>query len=214
MADDGKRNWLLVLPVTGMGIGYLVLLGYLLWCSVPGLTAAATDASPTPTRVLVDLWNGYEQARAAAQVQAPDAQLVSASTQWQVVSEDALLDGASSWSFVFYSPASSSSLDVVVDAGTAQVVNQTRVWVAPGALTEAAWQAGPRDALLVFLAYDGRPFLHEHPQAMVDLHLAEGGERGPVWTIVALDPEDRSLLSTLVDASTGQVLSEVHSEVP
>ena len=64
----------------------------------------------------------------------------------------------------------------------------------------------------MFLAYDGRTFLAEHPQAMVDLHLAgreandDGG--GAVWTIVALDPEDRSLSSLLIDAETKQILSD------
>jgi len=209
MADNDKRNWLLVLPVAGMGIGYLVLLGYMLWGNVFGLTAAATTASPTPTRTLIDLWDAYGQARAAAQTEAEDAQFVSASTQWQAVSEQVLLDGASNWSFVFYSSANSNSLDVVANTGTAQVVNQTRVWVAPKMLDEGAWQAGPRDALLAFLAYGGRAFLDEHPQAVVDLHLAESGEGEAVWTIVALNSEDRSLLSLLVDTDTGQVLSEM-----
>ena len=209
MRGNGKRNWLLVLPVAGMGIGYLLLLGYKVWANVLGLTAAATTASPTPARALIDLWDAYGQARAAAQAQAEDAQLVSASTQWQAVDKETLLEGASSWSFVFYSPGNSSSLDVVVNAGTAQVVNQTRVWVAPGVLDEGAWRTGPRDALLVFLAYGGQAFFDKHPQAVLDLHLAEGSGGSPVWSVVVLDPEDRSLLSVLVDAGTGQVLSEV-----
>jgi len=207
MADNGKCKWLLVLPVAGLGIGYLLLLGYLVWGNAFSPIAAATIASPTPTRMLVDLWDAYRQARAAAQAQAEDAQLVSASTQWQAVSEETLLDGANNWSFVFYSPANSSSLDAVVNAGTARVVNQTRVWVTPRALAEGGWQSGPQDALLVFLACGGRAFLDEHPQAMVDLHLAEDDEGGVVWTIVALDPKDRSVLSLLVDAESGQVLS-------
>jgi hypothetical protein len=50
-------------------------------------------------------------------------------------------------------------------------------------------------------------FLDEHPQAVVDLHLAESDSGSPVWAIVALDVSDRSLLSLLIDADTGQVLS-------
>jgi hypothetical protein len=155
----------------------------------------------------IELWDAYGQARAAAQAQAEDVQLVSASTQWQAVSEQVVLDGSTSWSFVFYSPKDGNSIDVIVNVGTAQVVNQTQVWVAPAALTEGAWQAGPRDALLVFLAYGGRGFLDEHPQAMVDLHLADD-ETEATWTVVALDPEDRSLFSLLIDAETSQVLSD------
>jgi hypothetical protein len=156
---------------------------------------------------LVELWSAYEEARAVAQAQAQDAQLVSAKTQWQEVSEQDLLDGAGSWSFVFYSQANSHTLDVVVNTGKAQVVRETQVWTDSSVLLEGAWIAGPKDALLVFLAYEGRSFLEQHPQAMVDLHLGDNGEGKAVWTIVALDPEDRSLISVLIDAETMDVLS-------
>ncbi len=202
MANVSKRFWLLAL--VGFGVACLLLLGYLLWGEVLGLVPA--DAPPT--QVLIALWDAYGQARAVAQAEAEDAQLVSASTQWQEVSEQALLVGANNWSFTFYSPASSNVLDIVVSGGAARVVNQTRVWVAPKALAEGAWQEGPRDVLLVFLAYGGSVFLDEHPQAIVDLHLAEGDEGNPVWSIVALDAGDRGLLALLVDAETRQVLSD------
>ena len=206
MADRKKRTRLLVLPVAGLGIGYLLLLAYLLWGDVLGLRAA-TPASLAPTPVPVDLWEAYEQAREAAQTQTADARLLSATTQWQAASENALLEGASNWTFVFYSPASGHSLDVVVNAGVARVVNQTQVWNAPVALAEGPWQAGPGEALLAFLACGGREFVDEHPQVVVDLHLAKGTGGGPAWTIVALDSKGPSLLSLLIDAETGQVLS-------
>jgi hypothetical protein len=215
MADEGKRKdkrrkWVPALLAVGL-VADLLLLGYvlyLLWGRMSGLTVVATTTSPNPTREVIELWSAYEQARAAVQPQAEDAQLVSASTQWQAVSEEALLNGTTNWSFVFYSPASNHSLDVVANTETAQVVNQTRVWVAPRTLAEGAWQVGPREVLLVFLAYGARPFLYEHPEAVVDLHLAAGDEGGTVWTIVTLDPEDRSLFSSLIDAETRQVLSD------
>jgi hypothetical protein len=207
MGDKDRRNWTLVLPVAGLGIGYLLLLGYLLWGNVLGLRAAA-NVSLTPTPAAVDLWNAYDQARAAARAQAADAQLVSASTQWYAVNESTLQHGPSSWTFVFYSPASKRALDVIANAGTARVVNQTQVWVTPTAMAEDPWRAGPSDALLVFLACGGRAFLTEHPQALVDVHLAEGGGGSAVWTVVALDTGDRSLFSLLIDAETGQVLSD------
>jgi hypothetical protein len=207
MVREKRGIRLLLLPVAGLGIGCLLWLGYRLSGNVLGLKAGAV-ASLTPTPVSVDMWDAYRQARAAAQAQAPDAQLVSASAHWHGVSEDALLEGASNWTFVFHSSASSHSLDVVANAGGARVVNQAPAWVAPTVMAEGAWQAGPRDALLAFLACGGRAFLGEHPQAVVDLHLSRNGGHSLAWTVVALDPGDRSVLSLLVDAETGQVLPD------
>jgi len=207
MMHKGKMKWTVVLPVAGLGLAYLLLLGYLLLGNLLGLRSAATAASPAPTPEPVDLWDAYEQARAAARAQAQDAQLVSASTQWQTVSKGALSHGARNWTFVFYSPGDSRSLDVVVNAGVARVASQTQAWVVPSVLPESAWQTGPSDVLLAFLACGGRTFLDEHPHAAVDLHLARDRDGGPTWTVVALDVGDRSLLSMMVDAGTGQVLS-------
>jgi hypothetical protein len=202
---NASKKWIVAMVAVGLVLD-LALVGYvayLLWDKGPG------DATvpPTSARELVELWDAYEQARVAAQVQAEDVQLVSAKTQWQAVGEQELLDGTGSWSFVFYSPANNQTLDVVVNVGEAHVVKETRVWAGSSVLSEGAWQVGPRDALLVFLAYDGRAFLEAHSQAMVDLHLADNGEGKVVWTIVALDPEDRSLLSVWIDAETMDVLS-------
>lgn len=206
---EHNGNWKRLLLITGVGID-LLLLGYgayLLWKGGFGVIEAQANPSPAPTRVSIDLWGAYGEARAAARAQAEDAGCVSASTQWQSASEDALLDGASSWSFIFYSPASGHSLDVTVNAGRAQVVNQTRAWTAPGVMAETAWERGPKEALLVFLACGGRAFLDAHPQAVVDLHLGRSEAGRAVWTVVALDAESRAVLSLRVDAETRQVVS-------
>ncbi len=203
------KKWTAVLVAAGIGID-LLLVGYvlhLLWGRVSGPTESAASA---PAQVQIELWDAYEQAQAAVLAQAEDAQLVSASTQWQAVSERELLDGVANWSFVFYSSTSSHVLDVVVSAEKARVIKQTQVWDAPHPLTGEAWQTGPREALLVFLAYDGRTFLAQHPQATVDLHLAgnvedeDGGEA--LWTVVAIDPQDQSLSLARIDSKTRQVL--------
>ena len=162
---------------------------------------------PAPTRTVVELWTAYEQAQAAARAEAEDVQLTSAATQWQEASEQALLTGSDQWSFVFYLPAENALLDVMVGGDGANVVNQTQVWDASEILTKGAWRTGPRDALLAFLAHDGRKFLDENSHAVVDLHLSvdEAGE--PTWNIVALNPEGRSVLALRVDAETMQVSS-------
>jgi len=205
----GKRSFLEGFFGIILIVGGLLAAGYFLLLYASGFTSVAATAPgpPAPAPVLIDLWDAYEQALAAAQARMGDAQLVSASAQWQVASEEALLSGVGNWSFVFYSAAESSVLDVVAGAGGAQVVNQTRVWTASKVMAVGDWQTGPRDALLVFLAHGGRAFLEAHPQSVVDLHLSETEGYGPTWAVVALDVNDRSFFSASVDADTMQVLA-------
>jgi hypothetical protein len=183
-----------------LSIGYFVLVYGL------GLKPKAAIRPPVAAGELVLLWDAYEQALSAARAEAGDALLVSASTQWQTASKEVLLAGTDAWLFVFYSPANGHVLDVATDGEGAQVTNRTRVWVAPEPLTEEeSWKAGPQDALLIFLAHDGQQFLEGHPQAVVNVRVAES-DAGPMWTVVALDPGDRSVLSLQIDAATNQVL--------
>ena len=207
MARKLRDNWLMMALVAGLGLAYVVLLGYLLLGNLLGLKAEATGASVSPAVVPVGLWDAHDQALEAAQAQTADAQLVSASTHWRAASESALRNGAGSWTFVFYSPSSEHSLDVVARDGVARVVNQTPAWVVPSNIAEGSWQEGPEDATLAFLACGGRAFLDQHPHAAVDLHLAGDGHGGTAWTVVALDAGERSLFSVVVDAGTGEVLS-------
>jgi len=213
MANKSKqrKKWVPVLLAVGL-VADLLVLGFIVYLLRDRIFGSTETTAPAPTaQAQIELWDAYEQAREAVLAQAQDAQLVSASTQWQAVSEQTLVDGVANWSFVFYSPANEHSLDVVVNTEKTQVVKQTQVWVAPSPLVSGAWQAGPREPLLVFLAYGGRTFLTEHPQATVDLHLAsstgDNDGEGAVWSVVVLDPQDHSLSLVVIDAETRQVLS-------
>ena len=166
-------------------------------------------AAAPPTSMPIGVWDVYELARVAAQAEAPDGQLVSASTQWQAASEDALLNEAGNWTLVFYAPQSGHVFDIVVSGGVGRVVSRTQVWVAPQVVPEGFWQAGPADALRAFLACGGRAFLDEHPQTVIDLHLAGNEEGRVIWSVAALDPGGHDVLSLAVDAETGQVLSDL-----
>jgi hypothetical protein len=211
MAVD-RRDWPLMLAAGLLGVALVAVLAYVLLGRGAGLAAsggvpAGSTAPTTSTRVPVELWGAYEQARSAAEGRTPDAALVSASTQWQQPDEQTLLAGPFDWSFVFYSPEKQITLDVVLASGAAQVVKETQIWVSPGTLGEGKWRAGPRDALLAFLAYGGRPFLEQHPEAVVDLNLGPGEAGTAVWTVVALDVGDRGVLAVSIDAESGAIVA-------
>jgi hypothetical protein len=182
-----------------LGIVCLLLIGFFVWTRLFGFGQPATGG-------LIELWDAYEDALGAAQGAADDAQLVSASASWQAASEDGLLAGSSNWAFRFYSPASRQVFDVGANAETAWVALETRVWHTPDHLEEGSWSEGPKDALLVFLAYGGREFIESHSQAMVDVHLSaqEGGEA--TWSITVLEGDSQDVLSLLIDAESMQVL--------
>jgi hypothetical protein len=171
-------------------------------------TVLLTSVPPTAEPEVIELWSAYEQARTAAQAQATDVQLVSASAQWQAANEKTLLAGSENWMFSFYSPASSQMVDVIVSAEKAWVVNQSQVGNAPPVLTEGDWSAGPRDVLLIFLAHGAREFLDIYPQTTVELHLARHKDGYPAWNIIALDSQARDSFAVLVNGDTMQTVSK------
>lgn len=198
---------LLKLALLMLGIICVSLYGFLFWSDRIATNPEPTAVSPSAAQESVDLWDAYQRAEMAARASGPDVKAVSASTQWQAATEDALLAGADQWSFGFYGVKDKKAIDVVVTPGSARLANQTRVWDAPLTLSEGAWQQGPRDALLVFLARGGREFLQKHQQAVVSMHLANSEEAGPLWDVAAVTTGDRSLVAVRIDAETLEVLS-------
>jgi hypothetical protein len=211
------RRQLLIILAAATGVLYLGLLAYLAWGDIPGLAPLGpTRPPPEPTSSALELWDAYQAAYEVAQEAAQDAQLVSATTQWAGVDEYTMLLGADQWSFVFYSPSGSSVLDVVVWPGGTQVVNQTQVWSPSATLRQAQggllgdegrWREGPRDALLVALAYGGHDFIAAHPQAVVNVHLAAWGGGGVAWSVAVVDMAEPAPFSVVIDAETMQVLA-------
>jgi len=167
-----------------------------------------TSVPPTAKPETVELWSAYERARTAAQAEATDVQIVSASAQWQAASEEALLAGSENWVFSFYSPASSQMVDVIVGVQKAWVVNQSQVGNAPPVLSEGEWSAGPRDVLLIFLAHGGREFLDTYSQTTVELHLAQHKDGYSAWNAVVLDAQAQDSFAVLVNGDTMQTVSK------
>lgn len=191
----------IVILILVLGIGYLVA-GVLFNNSL--------GDSPSPPAAVsepVTIWAGYQLALDAVRTQASDAQLVSAATQWRAATEDQLLAGASTWSFLFYSQSRGSTFDVVVSERSARVVNETETWRRSQTMTEGEWRKGPKDALLVFLAFGGREFIGQNPDAAVDLHLGMRDDGHVVWSLVGLGDPGQAPETVQIDAETGEVLA-------
>lgn len=206
MEVNYTQRWISVLEVIGVLI-LLPLVGYLIYEQQGELFRTERRATtPVPTSPPVELWDAYEKALAVAKAHAEDAQLVSASTQWQAADKEALLAGSPRWSFTFYTAADGQILDITVEGERANFVKATKVWEAPPLLSGERWRFGPGEALLVFLAYGGEDFLTDHPKALTDLHLGPDSEGRTVWNVVAFDSETQALCSVTIDAATWQVL--------
>ena len=160
-----------------------------------------------PTPLTLELWNAYERARIAVLQQTPDAQLISATTQWQAAIEREMLIGADDWVFTFYTPAEKQIVIAQVNEGQAQIVQRMQVQAAPPSLTEGRWHEGPNDALLVFMANGGRTFIEAHPEAAINLRLGDYENRGPAWSIHASDFESQDVILVVIDAETMRVLN-------
>jgi hypothetical protein len=200
----GRSRWIVVVIGVG-GLALLLLFGSRILSASWADTANEEPAGPT--RELVELWGTYQRAQLVVKSAEPDAQLVSAMSQWQSPDGETLRSGRGEWTFVFYDSADKNVLDVVVSEGTGRIVDRSRVWEAPEILAEDIVWRGPRDAIAVFLAYGGDEFVAEHPEAIVSAHLGVGDAGRPVWTVSAINVADRDVLSVATDAETNRVLS-------
>ena len=170
-----------------------------------------TDTDPVnkPPAVVVgeplELHGSYEKALALASSWQSDAQLVGATTAWQMAAGDQLSLRRPSWSFSFYSPAARQVKLVTVDQQGAQGGRQQPSATAPQGVNPD-WRMGSEDLLLTFLSYGGQAFIDEHPNANIHFQLKTDGAERSIWYITCLDPVARQSLLVGVDAHSRQVI--------
>jgi hypothetical protein len=151
----------------------------------------------------LELQAAYEQALALSWQS--DAQLVGATTSWQLAAGDRLTLHRPAWSFSFYSPAARQVQTVIVDQHGAQAGHRQSVSVAPQRAAPD-WRLDSDDLLLTFLSYGGEDFISAHPSANVHLQL-KGEETGrSTWYIIAVDPVARQSLIVGVDARSREIV--------
>lgn len=167
--------------------------------STPRATTTVETGEP------LELREFYKEAVALALGWQADAQLVSATTSWQLASGDRLTLQRPAWSFSFYSPSTNQVMVVTADQRGAQAGRQYSVSAAPQQVV-SDWQLGSDDLLLTFLSYGGQDFLSTHPSANIHLQLKQDDEGRSVWYVTAVDPVARQSLIVGVDALSRQVV--------
>lgn len=154
----------------------------------------------------VELRTAYEQARTLASSWQSDAQLVGATTSWQLAAGDSLTLSRPAWSFSFYSPAARQVQIVTVNVDGAQANRQIPVRVAPSNV-EADWDLDSGDLLLIFMAYGGKDFMKRHSRVNIHFQLKGESMGRSIWYLTAIDPVARESFTVSVDALSRQVLT-------
>lgn len=195
-------------------ITILAMMALLVVCVYGGLLAMAMDEPqgelatvPTsPPEVSCTAMEELSRAEEAARAWQSDVQLIGVSAAWREPTEAQLLSDQPAWSFQFFSPSTSQVYRVTVTEANVDGAPDAVLSDPPALVNPGAWQIDSPSALLLFLSNGGREFLANHHITTVRLRLSAALSPGRVvWLVAALSSTDRTGLSVLVDASTGEV---------
>lgn len=155
----------------------------------------------------------YPQAEAAARAWRDDVRLIGVNTAWGQPTEADLVAGPFAWSFQFFSPSAGQLYDVVITNAGVEGTPGQALETPPTSIEAAEWRVDSSEAVLHFLAHEGRAFLAEHHVTTVRLRLSAAISPGRVvWMAAALSSTERTGMSILVDAFSGDV--EASQPVP
>lgn len=207
-ASTGKNR------LTRVGLGVLImalllalaffLLNILYAVNVP------TSAAPRGTKNLwqaqdsqMTLEEAAQQAEVRARAWAGDVILIRAEAPWRPGAVGRALETPPvTWSFYYYSPATSELVGVVVGREQLFWVPPLEISYTPKSIP-ALPPYGVEVAWLSFRAAGGEEFLRTHPEAMVDFRLRPH-QSGIVWSVAAFDKQD--YIEVLIDANSGAVM--------
>ena len=201
-----RTRTILLIAMSVMVVGVYGLLLVLILRQPSGPELPPRQVTATPEEPLGTALEEYPRAEAAAQDWRDDARLVGLNTAWSQPTEADLIAGPFAWSFQFFSPSASQIYDVVItNAGVAGTPGQT-LEMTPTTIEAAEWQVDSSEAVLHFLAHEGRAFLAESHVTTVRLRLSSALSPGRVvWMVAALSSTERTGKSILVDAFSGDV---------
>jgi hypothetical protein len=148
----------------------------------------------------------YPRAEEAARAWRDDVRLVGLNAAWSQPAEAELVAGPFAWSFQFFSPSAGQIFDVVITNAGVEGTPGQALETTPTSIEADEWRVDSSEAVLHFLAHEGRAFLAESHVTTVRLRLSAALSPGRVvWMVAALSSTERTGMSILVDAFSGDV---------
>jgi hypothetical protein len=177
----------------------------------PGLSKTpGPEPTHTVTYVEVTGLNQYLLAESAARTWAADAQLVSANADWPKVFNLDQVGEPVSWTYRFYSPGKKRLFFAVVEPdGQVQTIEHVvPITLPPQPITTDDWVMDSPAALAIWLDYGGHQMLRTNPglELLAQLRSVSNHPR-PVWMIVGLDSRTEDVLTVVIDANQGTVVT-------
>jgi hypothetical protein len=204
MSKRTRTILLIVMSVMVVGVYGLLMVLILRQQSGPEIPSRLVTAAPEEP--LGTALEEYPRAEAAARAWRDDVWLVGLNAAWSQPTEADLIAGPFAWSFQFFSPSANQIYDVVITNAGVEGVPGQALETAPTSIEMAEWRVDSSEAVLHFLAHEGRTFLAENHVTTVRLRLSAALSPGRVvWMAAALSSTERTGLSILVDAFSGDV---------
>ncbi len=193
----------------------MVGLGIMLWTqptspddlAASGLSDRAALVAPTPVFQGDTARTAYARAEAQIQSWQADAILFSATATWpQGATIQELIDGASTWSLTFYSPANQTARPAAVVEEQVTLMAESRFTAVPDLTSVTAWEIDSDRAVQIFLAEGGQEFMRQHPVTTLHMTLGIDAEDGRyVWSISLLAELTEEMFKMKIDAANGEV---------
>ena len=177
--------------------------------SEAAIAAQANQVAPTSVFEGQTAKLAFVAAQSVADSWQSDAALLNASATWpQGASTKQLLDGETTWSFTFYSPATGSTALISVVENNATLLSAGRYELTTPLLAASGWQLDSKDAIEQFLAEGGESFINNNGVTNLTMMLSTSSETGRIeWLVSLFGTQTLRSLTMQLDATSGEILT-------
>jgi hypothetical protein len=173
----------------------------------------AAIAPATPVFVGKTAQTAFAQAEARAQEWQADAMLLRADATWPpgLLIGD-VLDGASSWSFVFYSPSQGAIRQVTVIEESVTLLAERNYQPPQPLQATSDWTVDSNTAVQYFMTNGGQEFMRQVGSTVLTMSLRMDKPDGRIiWSVSSVATDSARGLIIDIDARTGDVLEVINA---